>query len=54
MRFLSIKIKEGFFERTFDFSGGANLIFSLENSKGKTTLLRCLLYSIGYAVPNTK
>ncbi|MBO7053242.1 MAG: hypothetical protein J6W27_02290 [Alphaproteobacteria bacterium] len=54
MRFLSIKIKEGFFERTIDFSGGANLIFSLENSKGKTTLLRCLLYSIGYAVPNTK
>lgn len=47
MIFQSIRIKEGFAERTFDFTDGVNLIFSKENSKGKTTLLRFMLYSLG-------
>lgn len=50
----SIRIKEGFAERTFNFTDGINLVFSKENSKGKTTLLRFLLYSLGYNVPNTR
>lgn len=50
----SIRIKEGLFERTINFSDGVNLIFSEENSKGKTTLLRFMLYSLGYNIPNTK
>lgn len=50
----SIRIKEGFAERTFNFTDGVNLVFSKENSKGKTTLLRFLLYSLGYNVPNTR
>lgn len=50
----SIRIKEGFEERTFNFSESVNLIFSKENSKGKTTLLRFILYSLGYNIPNTK
>ncbi len=50
----SIRIKEGFAERTFDFTGSVNLIFSKENSKGKTTLLRFILYSLGYNIPNTR
>ncbi len=33
-----------------DFIG----IFSHENSKGKTTLLRFMLYSLGYNIPNTR
>lgn len=41
-------------ERTIDFSDGVNLIFSRENSKGKTTLLRLMLYSLGYNIPNTR
>ncbi len=49
-----IRIKEGLFERTFNFSDDVNLIFSKENSKGKTTLLRFILYSLGYNIPNTK
>lgn len=49
-----IHIKEGLFERTFNFSDDVNLIFSKENSKGKTTLLRFILYSLGYNIPNTK
>lgn len=54
MIFQSIRIKEGFAERTFDFTDGVNLIFSKENSKGKTTLLRFMLYSLGYNIPNTR
>lgn len=54
MIFQSIRIKEGFAERTFNFSEGVNLIFSKENSKGKTTLLRFMLYSLGYSIPSTR
>ncbi len=54
MRFKSIHIKEGYFERYIVFSENNNLIFSEKNSTGKTTLLRFLLYSIGYSIPNTK
>lgn len=54
MIFQSIRIKEGFAERTIDFADGVNLIFSNGNSKGKTTLLRFMLYSLGYNIPNTR
>ena len=50
----SIRLKEGLFNRTIEFSNNANLIHSKQNSKGKTTLLRFLLYSIGYNIPNTR
>lgn len=54
MIFCSIYIKEGMAERTFNFSKGVNQIFSKENSKGKTTLLRFMLYSLGYSIPSTR
>ena len=54
MIFKSIRIKECMFERSIDFSDKVNLIFSKKNSRGKTTLLRFLLYSLGYNIPNTK
>jgi len=50
----SIRIKEGLFEHTFNFIDSVNIIFSKENSKGKTTLLRFVLYSLGYNIPSTK
>jgi len=50
----SIWIKEGLFNRFIEFSDNANLIYSKKNSKGKTTLLRLLLYSLGYNIPNTR
>lgn len=50
----SIFIKEGLFTRLINFSDYANLVHSKQNSKGKTTLLRFLLYSLGYSIPNTK
>ena len=54
MKFKSIHLKEGYLERNVVFSESNNLIFSKKNSTGKTTLLRFLLYSIGYNIPNTK
>lgn len=54
MIFCSIYIKEGMAERTINFSKGVNLVFSKENSKGKTTLLRFMLYSLGYNIPSTR
>ncbi len=54
MKFLSIHIKLGLLERVIDFSRGVNLVYSKENSSGKTTLLRLMLYSLGYLIPKTK
>ena len=54
MIFNSIHIEEAGIKRLIVFSDRNNLIHSLANSKGKTTLLRLMLYSIGYSVPNTK
>ena len=36
------------------FSSGVNLIYSTENTKGKTTFLRLLFYSLGYQIPSMK
>lgn len=54
MIFQSIHIKEGLSEREIDFINGVNLIHSDRNSRGKTTLVRFLLYSLGYNIPNTR
>lgn len=54
MIFKSIYLKEGLYKRRIDFSKGVNLIHSDKNSKGKTTLLRFMLYALGYNIPNTK
>lgn len=50
----SIHLKEGMFERKIDFTSSANLIYSSKNSCGKTTLLRFILYGLGYSIPNTR
>lgn len=54
MIFKSIRLKEGLFERIITFEEGANLIHSAQNSCGKTTLLRFMLYALGYNIPNTR
>jgi len=54
MKFEYIKIKEGMYERYIEFDNHNNLIFSEENSQGKTTLLRLMVYSLGYKIPDTK
>lgn len=50
----SIHLKEGLCERNIDFSEGTNLVHSDKNSRGKTTLLRFMLYALGYTIPNTR
>ncbi|MBR2694411.1 MAG: hypothetical protein IKE69_09370 [Thermoguttaceae bacterium] len=50
----SIHIIEGSSSRLIEFSDNVNLIHSRQNSKGKTTLLRLLLYSLGYNVPSIR
>ncbi|WP_294853414.1 hypothetical protein [uncultured Oscillibacter sp.] len=50
----SISITEGKKSKQYAFSAGSNLIYSQGNTAGKTTLLRIILYSLGYSIPNTK
>lgn len=50
----SIYIRNGSFERSITLENGVNLIFSKKNIRGKTTLVRLLLYAMGYSVPSTK
>lgn len=50
----SIYLKEGLFERTIILTEDVNLIHSIKNSCGKTTLLRFILYALGYNIPNTR
>lgn len=47
-------LREGMFERNIEWVSGVNLVYSTKNTCGKTTLMRALLYSLGYPVPNTK
>lgn len=54
MKFEYIKVVEGMYQRIVEFSEKNNLVFSEENSQGKTTLLRLMMYSLGYKIPNTK
>lgn len=53
MKINSVYIKRGIEERKIVFDSKINLIFSKENSKGKTTLLRLILYGFGYNIPAT-
>lgn len=53
MIFKSLSLQEGMYYKKFIFDKNT-LIFSDRNSKGKTTLLRFLLYAIGYNIPSTK
>lgn len=41
-------------KKVFNFGHNFNLIYSSENSVGKTTLVRSILFSLGFNIPNTK
>lgn len=41
-------------QKVFSFGEGVNIIFSTKNSVGKTTLLRLMMYALGYPIPNTR
>lgn len=54
MRFKSLTIKQGLFQNEFTFPSPVNIIHSEKNSVGKTTLLRFIMYALGYAIPSTR
>ncbi|MDR2941061.1 MAG: hypothetical protein LBV17_00520 [Treponema sp.] len=54
MRFVSLTINHGMFRDKYDFSEGINIVYSKKNSVGKTTLLRFLMYSLGYQIPSIR
>ena len=49
-----LMLKEGLVYSCDSFSNKRNLVFSKTNTKGKTTYLRLLFYSLGYPIPNMK
>lgn len=60
MRIVSLQVNSmqqtflGENQTTFTFTPGVNVVFSQKNSVGKTTLLRMLMYALGYPIPNTR
>lgn len=40
--------------KKYNFDSSINYFYSKENTKGKTTFLRGLLFSLGFSIPNTK
>ena len=54
MKLIEFTLKEGFIQKTVQFSEIANIIYSKKNTVGKTTFLRAIFYALGYPVPSTK
>ena len=55
MKIKQLTIREGLKSpQIFQFSTKSNLIFSSKNAVGKTTLIRSILYTLGYPIPSTK
>ena len=54
MKILEFTLKKGLFQKTFRFSEKTNIVYSHENSVGKTTFLRAIFYALGYPIPSTK
>lgn len=50
----SFYLKEKLVDNVDAFSNKRNLIYSKSNSKGKSTYLRLLFYSLGYSIPQMK
>lgn len=53
MKLLELTISKPFDKKKFKFTD-ITLIFSRKNSVGKTTLIRMLLYALGYPIPSSK
>jgi len=49
-----LELQDGLYKKTIVFDNKVNLIYSSNNSSGKTTLIRCILYSMCYMIPSTK
>lgn len=54
MRIYKLNLRVGLEDKDFIFKDGFNHVFSMKNSVGKTTLLRSLLFGLGFNIPDTK
>ena len=54
MKFISLTINHGMFHEKFDFFKDITIVYSEKNGVGKTTLLRLLMYSLGYQIPSIR
>lgn len=50
----SLQHRSAFSTKDVDFTSNVNIIYSDRNSTGKTTLLRAILYTLGFPIPNTE
>ena len=50
----SLQHRYAFSAKEVDFASKVNIIYSDRNSTGKTTLLRAILHTLGFPVPNTE
>ena len=53
MKIKSLHLRDGLSTGYYEF-GGISVVFSNHNKVGKTTLLRCLLYALGYQIPSMR
>lgn len=56
MRIITFHLKEvsSFIWKKLDFNHNVCICYSNENSTGKTTLMRAILYTLGFSIPNTE
>ncbi len=50
----SLQHKNAFIEKKLNFDYSTNILYSDKNSTGKTTLMRAVLFALGFSVPNTE
>ena len=53
MRIKSLTVRDGLLSHSYEFDN-VTVVFSRHNKAGKTTLLRCILYALGYPIPSMK
>ena len=51
---ISLQHNNAFKLKKIDFADKINIIYSKENSTGKTTLIRAMLHTLGFSIPNTE
>ena len=53
MKIKSLHLRDGLSAGFYEF-GNISVVFSNHNKAGKTTLLRCILYALGYPIPSMR
>lgn len=53
MKIKSLFVRDGLLSNSYEFDN-LTLVFSRHNKAGKTTLLRCVLYALGYPIPSMR